>query len=98
MGMDKRNKESLLNVIVKARTVKALDRALEKSRRYQATLKREDKAYAALNNAGLSREQSHVVDAAISATNECGAAYGEVAYRMGLQDGLKLASEIQRIK
>lgn len=98
MDMDKRNKVSLLNVIVKARTVKALDRAVEKSRRYQATLKREDKAYAALNNAGLSREQSHVVDDAISATNECGAAYGEAAYRMGLQDGIRLASEIQNIK
>ena len=98
MSMDKRNKESLLNVIVKARTVKALDRALEKSRRYQATLKREDKAYAALDSAGLSREQSRIVDDAISATNECGAAYGEAAYRMGLQDGIKLASEMQKIR
>ena len=96
--MDKRNKGSLLNVIVKARTVKALDRAVEKSRRYQATLKLEEKTYAALKNAGLSREQSRIVDDAISATNECGAAYGEAAYRMGLQDGIKLASEIQKIK
>lgn len=48
-------------------------------------------------NAGLSKEQSHVVDDAISATDECGEAYGEVACRMGLKDGIRLASKIWNI-
>lgn len=43
-------------------------------------------------------EQGHIIDRAISAANDCGAAYGAVAYKLGLQDGIKLMSELKEIK
>lgn len=91
-------KEKILDILVKTRTVKALDEAVEKSNAYQETLKRQDKAFDALDKAGLSREQKDIVDRAISAANDCGAAYGAVAYELGLQDGIKLMSELKEIK
>lgn len=91
-------KEKILDILVKTRTVKALDEAVEKSNAYQETLKRQDKAFDALDKARLSREQKDIVDRAISAVNDCGAAYGAVAYELGLQDGIKLMSELKEIK
>lgn len=91
-------KEKILDILVKIRTVKALDEAVDKSNAYQETLKRQDKAFDALDKAGLSREQKDIVDRAISAANDCGAAYGAVAYELGLQDGIKLMSELKEIR
>ena len=98
MGKAEKKSQCLLEIFVKIRTVKALDKAVSKSRAYQDTLKRQDKAYDSLDKAGLSKEQSAVVDKAISAANDCGAAYGAVAYRLGLQDGIRLASEVREYK
>ena len=97
-GMEKMQKEKILDILVKTRTVKALDEAVEKSNAYQETLKRQDKAFDALDKARLSREQKDIVDRAISTANDCGAAYGAVAYELGLQDGIKLMSELKEIK
>ena len=88
----------LLDIFVKIRTVKALDKAVSNSKTYQTTLKRQDKAFDRLEKAGLDKEQSSVVDTAISAANDCGAVYGAVAYRLGLQDGIRLASEIKEFE
>ena len=49
--------KSLLDLLVRLRTYKALDRAAEKNRNYRATLKEQDKAYDELQKAGLDREQ-----------------------------------------
>lgn len=98
MGKAEKKSESLLDIFFKARTVKALDRAASRSRVYQDTLKRQDKAFDRLDNAGLSKEQSTIVDKAISAANDCGATYGAVAYRLGLQDGIRLAFEIKEFE
>ena len=97
-GMKKKDKDNLLDILVKTRTVKALDEAVYKSSAYQDTLKRQDKALEKLDKAGLSKEQRAIVDRAISAANECGATYGSVAYELGLQDGIKLMSELKEIK
>ncbi len=97
-GMKKKDKDNLLDILVKTRTVKALDEAVVKSSAYQETLKRQDKAFNALDKAGLSKEQKAIVDRAISAANDCGAAYGAAAYELGLQDGIKLMSELKEIK
>ena len=96
--MEKTQKEKILDILVKTRTVKALDEAVDKSSAYQETLKRQDKAFDTLDKAGLSKEQKAIVDRAISAANECGATYGAVAYELGLQDGIKLMSELKEIK
>lgn len=89
---------SLLDLLVRVRTHKALDRAVGENKDYQYTLKRQDKAFDRLDNAGLSKEQSAIVDKAISAANDCGAAYGAAAYRLGLQDGIRLASEVKEFE
>ena len=95
--MKTNKRHNLLEIIVNTRTVKALDRAVEKSRAYQNTLKRQDIAFEALQKAGLNKEQNIIVDRAITATNDCGAVYGAVAYRLGLHDGIRLMTEIERL-
>ena len=47
-----------------------------------------------LSKAELRKKQKSVVDRAISAVNDC----GSVAYELGLQDGIKLMSELKEIK
>lgn len=95
MGKMGKKTGSLLDLLVWVRTHKALDRAVMKSRDYQYTLKQQDEAFDILDRAGLSREQKTIVDRAISAANHCGTVYGVVAYRLGLQDGIKLMSELK---
>ena len=64
-GMGK--KDNLLNILVKARTVKVLDKAVHKSKAYQESLKQRDKAFDALDKAKLSKEQSSIVDNVLTA-------------------------------
>lgn len=96
--MGKAKNDSLLEILVKTRTVKALDKAVSRSDAYKDTLKRQDKAFDRLERAGLSGEQKTIVDRAISAANDCGAVYGAVAYRLGLHDGIRLTAELREIK
>lgn len=96
--MEKKDKDNLLDILVKTRTVRALDEAVSKSMNYQETLKRQDTAFDILDRAGLSREQRSIVDRAVSVANDCGAVYGAVAYELGLRDGIKLMSELKEIK
>ena len=89
--------KSLLDLLVRLRTYKVLDRAAEKNRYYRATMREQDRAYDELYKAGLSREQKRIVDKALSALNANGAAYGKVAYRLGLHDGIRLMSEVNKL-
>ncbi len=57
----------LLDIFVKIRTVKALNKAVSRNSTYHDTMKRQDKAFDKLNNARLGKEQSAIVDKAISA-------------------------------
>lgn len=88
---------SLLDMVVRVRTYRALDRAVEKDKSYQNISKKQDKVYAELDRAGLNKEQRILVDRAITVTNESGTAYGVAAYRLGLQDGARLVSELRKI-
>ena len=96
--MEKTQEEKILDILVKTRTHEALDKAVDKNSAYQETMKKQDEAFDRLDKAGLSGEQKTIVDRAISAANDCGAAYGAVAYRLGLQDGIRLMSEVKEIK
>ncbi len=98
MGKMRKKTGSLLDLLVRVRTHKALDRAVGESKSYQYTLKQQDEAFDRLDKAGLSREQKTIVDRAISAANDCGAVYGAVAYRLGLQDGIRLVSEVKEFE
>lgn len=73
MGKARKKPQYLLDIFVKIRTVKALDKAVSRNSTYHDTLKRQDKTFDKLDMAGLSKEQSAIVDKAISA-----------AYRLGL--------------
>ena len=96
--MEKKDNDNLLDILAKARTGNALDEAVSKSTAYQEILKGQDKAFETLDRSGLSREQSTIVDRAVSAANECGAAYNAVSYELGLQDGIKVMSKLKEIK
>ena len=87
---------SLLELLVRTRAHKALSRAAIKDRYYRITLKEQDRAYDELQKAGLDKKQKLIVDRALSALNANGAAYGKVAYRLGLYDGIRLMSEVQK--
>ena len=98
MGKMGKKAGSLLDLLVWVRTHKALDRAVMKSKDYQYTLKQQDEAFDRLDKAGLSGEQKTIVDRAISAANHCGTVYGAVAYRLGLQDGIRLTLEVKEFE
>ena len=95
--MRKTNTKSLLELLARIRTIKALDRAAEKNRNYQATLKEQNMAYSELEKAGLDRKQKRIVDKVFTAINANGAAYGKVAYKLGLHDGIRLMSEVNKL-
>lgn len=90
-------KDNLLELLVRIRTHKALDRAVKKDSYYCSTLKEQDKAYDELYKANLSKEQKRIVDRALSTLNANGAAYGKVAYKLGLRDGIRLMSEANNV-
>ena len=91
-----KKRASLLDVLVIERTIKALDELVAESKDYQDTLGRQREAFKRMDMARLDEEQATVVDRVVSATNECSAAYCRAAYRLGLQDGIRLASEVKR--
>lgn len=88
---------SLLELLSQIRSHKALDRAVKKNRYYRTTLKEQDKAFDELDKAGLSKEQKRIVDRVICTINANGAAYGRIAYRLGLRDGIQLAAEVNKV-
>lgn len=89
---------SLLELLAGIRTHKALDRAVKKDKYYRSTLKEQNKAYDELDKARLDKEQKRIVDRALCSINANGAAYGGVAYRLGLQDGIRLVWELNKIQ
>lgn len=92
-----KNTVSLLEQLAKVRTSNALDKTVGKSKAYQDALKQQDKAFDILDKSVLNKKQRSIVDDAISAANHCGAVYGAVAYRLGLHDGIRLMSEVNKL-
>ena len=46
---------------------------------------------------GLTGEQKCAIDQVITANNHTGAVYGAVAYRVGMEDGIRLRMEMEEI-
>lgn len=90
-------KEKLLNIIISQRTEKALDRIVETNKEYQAALREQDEAFGRLDQINAGSRERKVISKAIDANNHCGAVYGEIAYKLGFQDGLRLASELRAL-
>lgn len=96
--MEGTENDKLLEILAKVRTYKALDEAASENPDYREALMKQNQEFEQLEQAGLDREQKSIVDRAISATNECGAAYGVAAYQLGLHDGVRLTTEIKEIR
>ena len=94
--MEKRE-ENLLDILVEERIYKGLDKVLNDNELYQMMQKEVDEALNQLEKVGLSKEQNKTIDKALSAVNASGAAYGAIAYRQGLYDGIKLMGEINQV-
>lgn len=91
------DKNGLLETIALHRTGRELDGVLKKDRDYQEALEQQQEAFDMLGKLNLTAEQKSVVDQAITANNHTGAVYGAVAYRCGMEDGIKLRNEMEEI-
>ena len=56
---------------------------------------KQQEAFDMLDELGLTAEEKKVVDRVIAANNHTGAVYGAVAYRCGMEDGIKLVWEMK---
>ena len=52
-------------------------------------------AFDRLDELELTKEQRNAIDQAITANNHFGAVYGAVAYRLGMEDGIRLRMETE---
>lgn len=91
-------KDGLLEIIAEHRTGKALDEAVRNDKDYQGALAEQNEVFDKLDMLELTAEQYKVVNQAISANNHLGAMYGEVSYRVGMEDGIKLRLEMEEIR
>ncbi len=90
-------KNGLLEIIAVHRTATDLDKILKTDKYYQDALEEEQAASDIMDNPHLTAEQKKAVDRVITAYNECGAAYGAVAYRFGMEDGIRVRMEMEEI-
>ena len=88
-------KNGLLEIIAVHRIGNNLDEAVEKDKDYQEALAQQQEAFDMLDELGLTAEQKKAVDRVIAANNHTGAVYGAVAYRCGMEDGIKLVWEMK---
>lgn len=91
------DKNGLLETIALHRTGRNLDEVLKKDRDYQEALEQQQEAFDKLDKLGLTKEQKKVLDQVITENNHVGAVYGAVAYRCGMEDGIRLRMEIEEI-
>ena len=87
----------LLEIIAAHRTGRALDEIISKNNDYQEALVQQQAAFDMLDELELTKEQRSVIDQAITANNHFGATYGAVAYRFGMEDGVRLRVEMEKI-
>ena len=98
--MDNSNKISqnrLLDILARERINKYLDDYLKNDSSYKYAQKCQRLANKKLGKLKLTKKQAQIVDKLISTVNQSGVAYGDVAYKQGLIDGIRLAFEIQKL-
>ena len=91
------DKKGLLEIIAAHRTGDHLDEVLRKDKDYQEALVQQKEVFAMLEDMDLTAEQERVIDQVITANNHTGAVYGAVAYRCGMEDGVRLLMEMEGI-
>lgn len=87
----------LLEIIAAHRTMTDLDEILKKDKYYQDALEEEQTASDIMDGLNLTVEQKKAVDGVITAYNQCGAAYGAAAYRLGMEDGIRVRMEMEEV-
>lgn len=90
-------KNGLLEIIAANRTGDSLDEIMAKDKDYQDALTQQQIAFDRLDELGLTKEQKGAIDQAITANNHFGAVYGAVAYRFGMEDGIRVCAEMKEI-
>lgn len=90
-------KSGLLEIIAQHRTGYDLDEVIRKDKDYQKALEQQQVAFDKLDELGFTKEQKSVIDQAITANNDFGAIYGAVAYRFGMEDGIRVRMEMEEI-
>ncbi len=90
-------KNGLLEIIAANRTGDSLDEIMAKDKDYQDALTQQQIAFDRLDELGLTKEQKGAIDQAITANNHFGAVYGAVAYRFGMEDGIRVRMEMEEI-
>lgn len=84
----------LLDILVRDRMHSVLENTLKENEEYQSVQKEYDRACAKMEKIGLNKKQDRVVDKGLSIANDCGAVYGAVAYKQGVEDGIRVGFEI----
>lgn len=90
-------KNGLLEIIAEHRTGDALDEVVAKDKDYQEALAEQQEAFDRLDEMEFTKEQKSEIDQAIMANNHFGAVYGAVAYRFGMEDGIRVRMEMEEI-
>lgn len=90
-------KEKLLDILAHERVYGALEQTMRDSAEYQSAQREHDIACDKLDEVKLDKRQSKAVDRVLSTANNCGAVYGAIAYRKGLDDGVRLTTEIKEV-
>lgn len=90
-------KNGLLEIIAAHRTGDSMDEIMAKDKDYQDALAQQQIVFDKLDELGLTKEQRSAIDQAITANNHFGAVYGAVAYRFGMEDGIRVRMETEEI-
>lgn len=90
-------KNGLLEIIAAHRTGDSMDEIMARDKDYQDALTQQQVAFDKLDELGLTKEQKGAIDQAITANNHFGAVYGAVAYRFGMEDGIRVRMETEEI-
>lgn len=91
------DKNGLLEIIAAYRTSDDLDEVMRKNKDYQKALAEQKEVFVMLDELDFTAEQERVIDQVITANNHTGAVYGAVAYRCGMEDGIRLRMEMEKI-
>lgn len=90
--------DRLLDILISLRMRDKLDSTLHNDKAYQQALKEQDMALKKMEKLKLGKKQSRIIDDVLSANNHYGAMYAFGAYRLGMQDGVKLMTELKEME
>lgn len=83
----------MLREVFEARVGTALEQTLRENKEYAMVMEKTGRVIGRIEEAGLTAKQRHIVEEALEADNERGAAYGEAAYCQGFTDAVTLLME-----